>query len=516
MTRSALRPPDLPAGSRDPGLAPLPEPPTDREKVSYIQRHRFYLATSLSLATFFVIASQVGFEIYDTPWLAPVTLLAVVQAVISLSVTFAGKDFDLRLHQTIVHSWRPSQYPSIDIFLPIAGEPIEVLNNTWTYVSALARSYPGRLVVYVLDDGDSQQAGWLAERFGFTYVVRPDRGYMRKAGNLRHAFRVTGGEFIVIFDADFCPRTDFLSEILPYFRTDPRVGIVQTPQFFRTDKRQSWVERAGDAVQEIFYRNIQVARDYYGTAVCCGTSAIYRRSALAPQGGFATVPYAEDEHTGLDVRENGYTVRYIPVALASGLSPSTPDMFVRQQYRWCSGTYSTLRRWPKGARLKVRLTYAAGLFYYLYSAVMVFAGPAVPLTVLIWFPQNIKLLNYLIFAPVMLSGMVLYPLWHRCDYGPSVWPLAILRGWAHVLALIDFLTRRTMQWKPTGGGKSPVTRLWLGVYGWNFTTAIAWLALTALRIRQYGAWNYLFVAILGVYYAGVVMRVIIPSRKGKA
>lgn len=382
------------------------------------------------------------------------------------------------------------------------------------YVYELARGYPGALEVYVLDDGDSRPARRLAARYGFTYVVRPNRGYMRKAGNLRYAFWHTRGEFIVIFDADFCPRPDFLAEILPYFRVDPGIGIVQTPQFFRTDRRQGWVEKAGNAVQEIFYRNIQVARDTFGTAVCCGTCAVYRRAALEPDGGFATVPYAEDEHTGLNVRQHGYTVRYIPVALAAGLSPATPDTFVRQQYRWCSGTFSTLRRWPK-ARLRVRLTYAAGLFYYLYSASMVFAGPAVPVAMLAWYPSHIRLLNYLIFAPVMLSGMVLYPLWHRCQYGPSVWPLAIIRGWSHLLAIADFLTGKTMQWQPTGGGASPVRRLWIGMYGWNVSMAVAWLVLAGLRIYQQGPWNLMLVAALGLFYAGLVGRVIIPSRKAR-
>ena len=55
----------------------------------------------------------------------------------------------------------------------------------------------------MLDDGADPDAGFLAETFGFTYVVRPDRGRMRKAGNLRYAFAHTAGELIVIFDADF-------------------------------------------------------------------------------------------------------------------------------------------------------------------------------------------------------------------------------------------------------------------------------------------------------------------------
>lgn len=80
---------------------------------------------------------------------------------------------------------------------------------------------------------------------------------MKKAGNLRHAFARTSGEAVVIFDADFCPRADFLRETLPYL-LDPSIGIVQTPQFFRWSKEQTWVEKGAGTSQEFFYRMEQV------------------------------------------------------------------------------------------------------------------------------------------------------------------------------------------------------------------------------------------------------------------
>ena len=48
----------------------------------------------------------------------------------------------------------------------------------------------------------------------------------------------------------------------------------------------------------------------------------------------------------------------------------------------------------------------------------------------------------------MLTGFVLYPLWHRSGYGPSVWPLGIARGWAHVFAIWDGARGKSMSWHP--------------------------------------------------------------------
>lgn len=92
-------------------------------------------------------------------------------------------------------------------------------------------------------------------------IRRDDRPTLKKAGNLRYAFARTSGEVTAIFDADFCPRADFLRETVPYL-SDPSVGIVQTPQFFCRKDEQTWIEQGAGAGQEFFYRMVQV-KDVY-------------------------------------------------------------------------------------------------------------------------------------------------------------------------------------------------------------------------------------------------------------
>jgi cellulose synthase/poly-beta-1,6-N-acetylglucosamine synthase-like glycosyltransferase len=72
-----------------------------------------------------------------------------------------------------------------------------------------------------------------------------------------------------LFDADFCPRHDFLQEIPPLMRKEPDITIVQTPQFFRPCDEQTWVEQGGSATQELSYRVIQVNRDHWGAGELC-------------------------------------------------------------------------------------------------------------------------------------------------------------------------------------------------------------------------------------------------------
>jgi cellulose synthase (UDP-forming) len=174
------------------------------------------LAAALAISALCVIIAQVWFEVrYATVLPVAVavfgvyTLVYCVYQVVSLPVNFAGRSFHLAAHQSFVDAWHPRRYPSVDIFLPICGEPIEVLRNTWIGVFELVQAYPGDAYIYVLDDGPSDEARMMAPSFGFVYVRRPTLREHKKAGNLNYAFRRTNSEHIVIFDADFRPRADF-------------------------------------------------------------------------------------------------------------------------------------------------------------------------------------------------------------------------------------------------------------------------------------------------------------------
>ena len=170
-----------------------------------------------------------------------------------------SRSFDLDEHQRIVAGWRPLWYPSVDVFLPVCGEPMEVLRNAWTHVARLRDRYRGPVTPYVLDDSASPEIKAMARRFGFAYATRPNRGWFKKSGNLLYGFGISDGDYILLLDADFAPRGDLLDETLPYLDLYPDVGIVQTPQFFHVLDEQTWVERGAGAAQELFYRSIQTA-----------------------------------------------------------------------------------------------------------------------------------------------------------------------------------------------------------------------------------------------------------------
>ena len=186
---------DLAAISGVPGASSvvLPMPPTDKEKYSYVRRHSWILTVCTVLTFPPLVYSQIRlFD--DSPWFlvyAPFMVLGTLTFFVSLLADGIGRGFDLAEHRKIVASWLPLWYPSVDVFLPICGEPIELLRNSWTHVAALRAAYKGQLTPYVLDDAARPEVKALARQFGFAYAARPNRGWYKKSGNLRYGFEIS-------------------------------------------------------------------------------------------------------------------------------------------------------------------------------------------------------------------------------------------------------------------------------------------------------------------------------------
>ncbi len=498
----------------------LPAAPDDAESESYAARSLAHLTPALIASAVCIIVAQALMEVRNATILplavavfGTYTLLYLLYQAVSIPVNFTGPSFDFEAHADTVQAWQPQIYPSVDILLPICGEPLEVLRNTWTGVFELLHAYPGNARAYVLDDGDSHEAMEASAVFGFGYLRR-SRHVHKKSGNLNYGLRHTAGEHVVVFDADFRPRPDFLAETLPYM-DDDSVGIVQTPQFFRVDRMQTWVERAAGATLEVFYRAVQVSRDRFGSALCVGSNAVYRRAALEATGGFTEIPYAEDSHTGLDVRYHGYGLRYLPVPLAAGICPASVDTFMRQQYRWCCGATSliwTRHMWRVPMAWKSRLPYVAGWLWNLMTAARTVVLPLIPIALLAWVPGEIKLRNAILLLPAVITGTILYPLWHNNRYPAGTWPLAIATGWAQALALWDYGRGKVMSWQPSRGPGDATRRFRYCVVAWNGSLAVLWLALAGWRVWQTGSIRFAVVAAFGLVNAVVVARIIFPGR----
>ncbi|OGL79560.1 hypothetical protein A3J43_01265 [Candidatus Uhrbacteria bacterium RIFCSPHIGHO2_12_FULL_54_23] len=387
-------------------------------------------------------------------FVGPILIVLTVYQLSSFILNLFYRQFDLAGHLLWVKIFwimRGRQSP-VDVFLPICGEDVSILRNTWEHVARL--NYKNKRV-YVLDDSTEDCAAHeaLAVQFGFQYFARPNKGAMKKAGNLKYAFERTKGEFIVILDGDFAPHPDFLTETLPYM-SDKKVGIVQTPQFFEMVKksRKGYSIAYGSArVQEIFYRIIQVSRDRLGGAHCCGTCALYRRTALSSIDGFVQMEHSEDAHTGFALASRGWTVRYLPITLAIGLCPDNVYALFHQQHRWCLGNVVLVlskKFWTAPISWTTKFCYLTGFIYNIHYPLIILYSFQLFWTLFIY-NDVISLNGAMIFYPYVAFTIfcLILPLSRLrlgclSDY--------FIKTYSNAHALFSIVSKTSVGWIPTG------------------------------------------------------------------
>jgi cellulose synthase/poly-beta-1,6-N-acetylglucosamine synthase-like glycosyltransferase len=495
------------AAVRRPADRYLPTPPTDFERDLYLgPQHRW--VTPLSFLGYILIVISLSLFVMRRFWVAFLfipLLASTAGTAISLLTASRKRRISLASHRKTVSEWMPDTVPSVDVFLPSAGEDLAVLRNTYRHIARL--EWAAELAVYVLDDSARDEVRELAHAHGFVYLSRPDRGRLKKAGNLRYGFEHSAGDVIAVFDADFVPRPDYLFELAPYL-DDPSVAIVQSPQFFDAHPSMNWLQRAAGATQILFYRWVQPSRDRSGAAICVGTSALYRRAALEKSGGFAQIGHSEDVHTGVNLLEIGYQLRYVPTVVSKGMCPDAFDQFVTQQYRWCTGSMSLLfskrfHRLP--LTLMQRLCFWSGFLYYITTAINVFVMLIPPIIMGYFAASQVRMSNYVFVALALIVRQAVVPL--ITLERESLLGLARIQttySFAHAVALWDALRGRTDSWVATGAAKGSRTSTRvrrLATVWFVGVQALLWGAI-AWHAPQYGVlryWPYIATALLNLY-----------------
>jgi cellulose synthase (UDP-forming) len=489
----------------------LPAPPDDAEKYGYFGKPRRLVFAWLLISAIGVLYGYI--HVAERAWLVtPVMWLLLMVMIPPVVVNFWLRIGSPRLtldeHLAIVSAYQ-DQGESVDVFLPSCGEPLPVLNNTFHYVSQLR--WDGPKTVYVLDDSAREGVRLLAERYRFQYVVRPDPGHMKKAGNLAHALSVSTADFIAVIDADFAVRPDFLYETMPYFAST-KVGIVQTAQYFDvSDPSFPYIQRFAGTLQEIFFRFIQPARDRYKAAICAGTNLVYRRSSVDDAGGFAWVPIGEDVHSGVKLAWAGYETRYVPLCMAKGVAPTDFPSLANQQVRWCRSSMLLMIE-PHFQQApyswQQRVTFWAAFLYYMSSAALLLTGPFPTLTMIWFYPARVYPHNYLPLLPALAASVFVFPMLSR-GWRPTIFRVCIMNSCCHMYSVWYAIRGRVAEWVPTGAsperGKVPVAVNRILCTWIVIVQVLLWTGL-ALRVHQYGWRPYWVTEVL----AGVQLYMLAP------
>ena len=337
-----------------------------------------------------------------------------------------------------------------DVFITTYGEPVHIIRDTVTAALAMHGSH----ITWVLDDGRSDEVRDLASELGARYVRRLSSGGA-KAGNVNHALSLSKGRFFAIFDADFVPSPEFLTETIPFFSRD-EVAFVQTPQTY--GNLHNVISRGAGYMQSVFYRFIQPGRNRFNAAFCVGTNVIFRRAAIEDVGGIYTDSKSEDVWTSLMLHERGWHTIFIPMTLAVGHAPDTVESYTKQQLRWATGGFEILiRHNPLSRKRKLtldqRLQYLVTASFYLTGIcpLLLMVVPALE----IYFdlrPMNLSttVVTWVLYYAGFYVMQILLAFYTMGSFRWETLMLATVSAPIYLAALINVLTGKEQSWSATG------------------------------------------------------------------
>lgn len=238
--------------------------------------------------------------------------------------------------------------PSVDVIVPCFNEDPRTLAACLK--SLASQDYPGRLQVYVVDDG-SANVGAVAPVHGsyaydprFTVILLPSNVGKRKAQIA--AIRRSFGELVLNVDSDTEIASDVVSKLVRKMQ-DAAVGAAMG-QLVASNRNDSWLTRLIDMEYWLACNEERAAQTRFGAVMCCcGPCAMYRRSALLlvldqyETQFFRGKPsdFGEDRHLTILMLKAGFRTEYVPDAIAATVVPDRLLPYLRQQLRWARSTY---------------------------------------------------------------------------------------------------------------------------------------------------------------------------------
>jgi cellulose synthase/poly-beta-1,6-N-acetylglucosamine synthase-like glycosyltransferase len=319
--------------------------------------------------------------------------------------------------------------PHVTVQLPIYNERFVVER---LLASAMALDYPReKLQIQVLDDSVDDTtdvaaaliADYRAQGADIELLHRDDRtGY--KAGALGAGLTETTGEFVAIFDADFCPQPDFLQKTVPHFANRPKLGMLQA-RWGHLNADDSWLTAAQAIALDKHFAMEQTVRhraDMFPKFN--GSGGIWRRDCMIDAGGWQADTVCEDLCLSTRAILRGWEFRFLNDVVAPAELPNTISAYKNQQARWAKGSLQCLIKFF-GEILTTREQSRVARLYAVVAMSAYFASALVMLLLILQLPLLLSgaqtpswLLVLSIFGigqPLLfiLAQQTLYPDWRR-------------------------------------------------------------------------------------------------------
>ena len=399
-------------------------------------------------------------------WEEDVILLTLIHALIVLWLAIYGLNSFVLAFLYLRHRRANLPTPPVDrSALPTVTVQVPVYNELHVIervVDAVAKlDYPrDRLHIQILDDSTDETTRLAQERVGLHRKQGTDIAVLRrhdrdgfKPGALAWGLAQADGEYVAVFDADFCPHPDFLLQTIPYFVGRPRLGLVQT-RWSHLNADYSPLTRAQTLALDGHFIVEQTGRHRSGLLVSSnGTAGVWRRRCIEESGGWQSDTLCEDLDLSYRAHLAGWECLYLPTVDAPAEVPPQIAAFKQQQSRWAQGSMQALRklagpilrsrrlRWTQKAMALVHMS-----SYLAHALMVVLLLVSLPLLLV----PNSAVISSSGLGLMCLGPMLVYAIAQQRlhpDWGRRLWvlPLLMLVGigiaWSNTQAVWRGLTR---------------------------------------------------------------------------
>lgn len=355
--------------------------------------------------------------------------------------------------------------PYVTIQIPLYNERF-VAHRIIETVSQL--DYPhDRLHIQVLDDSTDETTALIRQQIEALQAMGLRIDLIRrvnrvgfKAGALEHGMHHTDGEFIAIFDADFVPPQDFLRRTIPYFLTDPGLGVVQTRWAHLNDRNNLLTRAQGLAIDghfavEQFTRSAaNIPFSFNGT---CG---LWRKTCIEDAGGWQHDTLTEDFDLSYRAQIRGWHFMFVRDVSVPGEVPAQVSPYKHQQARWAKGSTQVMRKmivplWKSNMNLRNKLMGSLQLAQYAIQPIIFFMMVFTPMMMVTGALRDLPLwqLGLLAIMPPILYSlgqMAIHKDWvERMLFFPVLMVVSSGMSFNNARAAIDAFSRRPSEFKRT-------------------------------------------------------------------
>ena len=433
----------------------------------------------------------------------------------------------------------PDVLPPVTVQLPIYNEPLVVER---LIDAAAALDYPrDRLHIQVLDDSTDQTSELARARVELhrangvkIELLHRDNRSGYKAGALQAGLEQAEGELIAIFDADFVPRPDFMTQTVPYLVSYPELGMVQT-RWAHLNGEQSALTRAQAISLDKHFAIEQLVRHRANLfPKFNGSGGIWRAECIRAAGGWLADTVCEDLDLSTRAQLDGWQFLFLPEVTSPAELPPQMTAFKIQQARWAKGSLQCAGKFWLPILRSRRHTLLAR-YYALVSMTGYVAHPLLLVLLLMlppllfWGYDFSPLLAAVSVAGIaqpllfIISQQATYPNWkQRATAGlPALALVAVGLAPTNTWSLIEAVFRRqhvfvrtpkfNVQVTPGGRGRQKRIHPLFPVHFDPLTLAELGLALYALlgaavavTTTSYGSLPFLLLSAAGLGYTAVV------------